>query len=178
MTTAATANRLEQRFKLWDIDKDGRIERTDFQAEAERIIKAFGEDADSPRGRTVMDTYLNMYDFLASKAGVGKKGLNLQQFADVVKREMIEQGNSGFARVLRPTIRAIVDLCDVTGDGAINPTEFRRWVDAIGAGSGADADESFRRIDVNGNGTLSVDELVEAIKQYHFGQSDTALLGA
>lgn len=178
MTTAASEKRLVRRFALWDVDRDGRIERTDFQAEAERIIQAFGEDTTSPRGRGVMDAYLNMYDFLASKAGVGNEGLDLQQFIDVVKREMINKGNSGFARVLRPTIRAIVDLCDVTGDGAINPTEFRRWIEAIGAESGADADESFRRMDVNGNGTLSVDELVEAVKQYHFGQSDTALLGA
>lgn len=176
MAMTVSENRLEQRFKLWDVDGDGRIERSDFQAEAERIIQAFGEDTDSPRGRGVMDAYLNMYDFLAAKAGVGNEGLSFKQFSDVVNREMIQQGNSGFARVLRPTIRAIVDLCDVTGDGAINPTEFSRWIAAIG-GSGADSDESFRRIDVNGNGTLSVDELVEAVKQYHFGQSDTALLG-
>lgn len=176
MTTAAIDQRLEQRFNLWDSDHDGRVERSDFQAEAERIIQAFGEDADSPRGRAVLDSYLNMYEFLASKAGVGKEGLSRTQFTDVVMREMIDQGNRGFARVLRPTVRAIVELCDVTGDGAINPTEFRRWVAAIGA-SGTDPDESFRRMDVNRNGTLSVDELVEAVKRYHFGQSDTALLG-
>lgn len=176
MAATVSENRLEQRFRLWDVDQDGRVERTDFQAEAERIIQAFGETTDSPRGRAVLDTYLNMYDFLASKAGVGKEGLSLKQFSDVVNREMIGKGSSGFAQVLRPTIRAIVDLCDVTGDGAINPREFRRWIEAIG-GSGGDPDESFRRIDVNGNGTLSVDEIVEAVKQYHYGQSDTALLG-
>ncbi|HEX2301434.1 MAG TPA: EF-hand domain-containing protein, partial [Pseudonocardiaceae bacterium] len=133
MTTSVSESRLEQRFKLWDADSDGRIERSDFQAEAERIIKAFGETADSLRGRGVMDAYLNMYDFLAAKAGVGHEGLSFQQFSGVVNREMIGQGNAGFARVLRPTIRAIVDLCDVTGDGAVNPAEFKRWIEAIGA---------------------------------------------
>lgn len=177
MTSSVTDERLEQRFRLWDVDHDGRIERSDFEAEAQRIVKAFGETPDSPRGAGVMNAYLNMYDFLARAAGVGEEGLSLEQFCDVVNREMIQQGNSGFARVLRPTIRAIVDLCDVTGDGAINPKEFRAWIKAIGGDAG-DADESFRRIDTNGNGTLSVDELVEAVRQYHYGQSDTSLLGA
>lgn len=176
MTTAAIDQTLQQRFDLWDVDNDGRIERSDLQAEATRIVQTFGEDESSPRGRALLDSYQNMYDYLASKAGVGDEGMNLPQFVEVAKKEMINQGDQGFARVLRPTIRAIVDLVDTNGTGKIEPPEYARWIDAIGA-SDADPAESFRKIDVNGNGSLSVDELVEAVKQYHFGMSSTALLG-
>lgn len=174
---ATSDDRLEQRFRLWDVDNDGRIERSDFEAEATRIVQAFGEDANSPRGYGLMQSYLNMYDFLAAKAGVGPEGLGLDQFRAVVQAEMLDQGNAGFARVLRPTITAIVQLCDVTGDGEINQAEFGRWLNAIGGDAGTNPAEAFRRIDTSGNGTLSVEELVEAVKQYHFGVSDTALLG-
>jgi Ca2+-binding EF-hand superfamily protein len=174
--TTATDQTLEQRFKLWDVDQDGRIERSDFEAEAARIVQVFGEDPDSPQARAVANAYVDMYDYLASKAGVGDSGMDLTQFVAVAKSEVIESGDSGFSRVLRPTIQAVVNLCDTDGDGAVDPPEYAKWIEAIGA-SDADPAESFRLIDVNNNGSLSIEELVSAVKKYHFGQASTALLG-
>jgi Ca2+-binding EF-hand superfamily protein len=79
--------RLEQRFRLWDTDGDGRVEREEFEAD--------------------------------------------ERFSAVCTEHILEKGDAGFAEVVRPTIRAIVDLCDTDGDGQVNPEEFKRWTDAI-----------------------------------------------
>ncbi|MFB7032399.1 EF-hand domain-containing protein, partial [Streptomyces sp. NPDC056295] len=71
---------------------------------------------------------------------------------------------------------AIVELVDVDGDGQVNPAEFKSWLDAIGV-EGIDSAEVFAQIDANGDGQLSVEELVQAVRAYHLGDLDVPLLG-
>ncbi|GAA4916692.1 EF-hand domain-containing protein [Streptomonospora salina] len=165
--------RLNERFVHWDNNGDGTIDRSDFEAEAREIMRNLGEDETSPRGRAVYDAYTQMWDFLASKAG--RSSLNAEEFAEVAEAEIISQGDAGFSRVLRPTIHAIVDLLDTDGDGRVSPDEFKRWLDAVGVSE--DYDDIFATIDTNGNGYLSIEELMVAVRDYHLGRSDVPLLG-
>ena len=176
MMTAIKSDRLRQRFQIWDADKNGRVDRADHEAEALRIIRAFGETPDSPRGAAVLDAYLHMYDFLAISAGVGDDGMTEDQFVAVMESEMFGKGDSGFGKVLRPTIRASVDLCDTDGDGEINRAEYRRWLEAIGLDQ-SKADEAFRRMDTDGRGRLTVELLVKAVKDFYYGEPNLPLLG-
>jgi hypothetical protein len=78
---------------------------------------------------------------------------------------------------VRPTISAIVTLLDKNGDHQISPTEFKGWLQAVGV-SDDDADASFAAIDANGNGYLTIDELVNAVRDFHRGTLDVPLLGS
>jgi Ca2+-binding EF-hand superfamily protein len=177
MSTTVKNDRLKKRFEKWDVNGNGRIEKSDYQAEAKRIIKAFGEDETSPQARALIDAYTSMFEFLATKAGVGANGaMTEDQFLSVVEAQVFAEGDAGFNRVIRPTVAAMVGLCDTDGDGEVNPSEFRKWLEAIGVDASS-AVESFRTIDTNGNGTLTVDELVGAVRAYHFGTLDVPLLG-
>lgn len=177
MTTAVKSDRLKKRFEKWDVNGNGRIEKADYEAEAHRIIDAFGEEPSSPQARALIDSYVAMYEFLASKAGVDANGsMTEDQFLSVVEAQVFAEGDAGFNRVVRPTVAAMVGLCDTDGDGEVSPAEFRRWLEAIGVDASS-AVEAFRTIDVNNNGTLTVDELVGAVRAYHFGTLDVPLLG-
>ncbi|MEV8096928.1 hypothetical protein [Kitasatospora sp. NPDC085879] len=48
MTTSVQLDRTQKRFDRWDVNGDGRIGRADWDAEAKRILKAFGEAPASP----------------------------------------------------------------------------------------------------------------------------------
>jgi len=178
MTTATIANeRITQRFKLYDVDRDNAIERSDLEAEAQRIVQAFGESQDSPRGRAVTEAYRGLWEFMAEKTGVGSNGsINLDQFTTFVQQQIIGPGAAGFARVLRPTVSAMVDLADTDGDHQVNPPEFSRWLNAIGVDRSV-AEDVFRRLDTNNDGYLSTDELVDAVRDYHEGRLDVPMLG-
>ncbi|MBW4718453.1 EF-hand domain-containing protein [Saccharothrix obliqua] len=177
MTTAVKNERLDKRFDKWDVDGNGTIERADLENEAQRILKAFGEAPTSPQGRAVVDAFRGLYEYLAERAGVGATGkLDRTRFQQIVETEVFEGGDAGFGRVVRPTIQAILNLCDTDGDGEISRPEFTRWLNAIGVDR-SQADEAFRKIDTNGNGSLTVDELVTAVKEFHFGTLDVELLG-
>ncbi|MFF8227395.1 EF-hand domain-containing protein [Streptomyces caelestis] len=172
----AQAERLRQRFALYDTDGDGRIERGDLEAEARRIVEAFGEPENSPKAQALLQAYPHMWDYMTQQAGLDAgQSLTFEQFVEIADTQMLSQGAIGFSTMLRPSIRAMVDLCDVDGDGEVDQQEFRKWLGAIG--SDIDADEAFRKVDTDGSGRLSVDELVAAVGKYHAGELDAPLLG-
>jgi Ca2+-binding EF-hand superfamily protein len=177
MTTAVKNERLELRFDKWDRNGNGRIERSDLEAEARRILEAFGESPSTPQGRALVESFTSTFEYLAERAGVGRDGaLDRRQFTEVIEAEVFKGGDAGFGRVVRPMIQGILNVCDTDGDGEVSPDEFAKWLQAAGV-SRAKAEESFRLIDTNGNGSLTVDELVAAVKAYHFGTLDVPLLG-
>ncbi|WP_326654250.1 EF-hand domain-containing protein [Streptomyces sp. NBC_01750] len=177
MTTAVQKTRVQRRFELLDVDNNGKIDAQDFKAEAQRIVKAFKESEETPRGKAVIDAYLSQWSYLAQKAGIPEAGsLSPQQFADVGEEHMFGLGESGFSKVLRPAIQAIVNLVDSDGDGRISPSEFKVWLDAMGVDS-SQAQDAFEQIDMDGDGQLSLEEMVEAVRRFVYGESDVPLLG-
>lgn len=177
MTASLQDTRLKRRFELWDADGDGTISRSDYESEARRILQAFGELESMPKGRALMSAYLGMWDKLAKLAGVGAQGaVGMEEYMRVCEQEIVEGGDAGFDRNVRPTIEAMVNICDTDGDGEVNPAEFTRWLRCMGVDEGQ-AESAFRQIDSNGSGHLSVEELVDAVKAFHQGRSDVSILG-
>ncbi|WP_075976961.1 EF-hand domain-containing protein [Actinokineospora bangkokensis] len=177
MTASVQDSRLQRRFDLWDANGDGVIDRSDYETEARRILSAFDEHETSPKGRALVHAYLAMWDKLGHMTGVGPYGaVSREQFLAAAEREVVEGGDAGFDRSLRPTIEAMVDLCDTDGDGEVSPEEFTRWLRAMGV-QGRQAGTAFEQIDRDGSGRLSVEELVAAVRDYHQGKHDIPLLG-
>jgi Ca2+-binding EF-hand superfamily protein len=166
--------RLEERFRLWDADGNGVIERSDFESEADGIINGLGAQG-SPKGAELKQAYLAMFDHLANAAGTDR--MDKAEFLRVAEREIISKGDAGFSKVVAPTIQAIVNVLDTDGDGEVSPSEMTKWFNAIGLDQAA-ADEAFGQLDADGSGKLSVTELVNAVRDYHLGRNDIPLLGA
>lgn len=176
MPTNVQEQRLRRRFEMWDRDHDGRIERSDWESEVERLLRAFNQPADSKKGKDLRSAYLGMWDNLAKQAGI-KSGdsVDFEQFKSATAKQMLDQGQTGFEKVLRPTIQAILNLADTDGDGQVSREEFRTWIKAAG-GDESQADDAFQRIDTNGNGQLSVEELITAVHKFHSGELDVSLI--
>jgi EF hand len=111
----------ERTFRLLDTDSDGRINRSDFEAMASRVIGAYGEPS-SPKARAVRDAYVNEWEQgFAHRAGGGEDGaLTLNDFKEVADEFMNANGGDGYHQTVRPVIQAIVDLADTEGDGVLS----------------------------------------------------------
>ncbi|GAA1073893.1 EF-hand domain-containing protein [Nocardiopsis composta] len=174
VAAAVKANdRLEERFRLWDADGNGVIERSDFESEAEGILARLGAEG-TAKGAELKQAYLGMFEKLAEAAGTDR--MSREEFVRAAEQEIIGKGDAGFARVVRPAIQAIVNVLDTDGDGEISPTEMEKWFAAIGLEQAA-ADRAFDELDTDGSGKLSTSELVDAVRDYHLGKNDIPLLG-
>ncbi|WP_329028081.1 EF-hand domain-containing protein [Streptomyces sp. NBC_00690] len=178
MTTSVQNGRVQSSFAGWDVDGDGRIDRADWEADARRVLQAFGETPASPSGRALSDAYLDLWDFLAEKAGIDAHtgALTPEQFKTVVDDRIIGSDGAGFAKALTPAIKALIKLADRDGDGQINPREFMTWLKAVGVRT-SDMGTPFAQIDTSGNGQLSTEELVQAVRAYYLDEVDVPLLG-
>jgi Ca2+-binding EF-hand superfamily protein len=177
MTTAITTDRLRRRFAKWDVDGNGTLERTDFEREAERVSGAFGAQPKSREAAALRDALCNLFDFHAREAGVPPNGsISEDQFIRINEKLMFSEGEANFNRVLRPVMQAIVGLCDRNDDGKINQEEFVAYLRGIGVDEPAALD-AFRQIDTDGSNELTVDELLAAVRNFHYGKLDVPLLG-
>ncbi|MFE7096796.1 EF-hand domain-containing protein [Streptomyces erythrochromogenes] len=85
------------------------------------------------------------------------------------------QGGPAYDRSFRPMMRAILTIVDTDGDGVISPEEFHRAQEAFDTDpSPAHAEALFRRIDADGDGTLTLDELLGAVRDYYTGTDEDA----
>ncbi len=177
MTTAITTDRLRQRFAKWDVDGSGTLERTDFEREAERVAGAFGAQPKSKEAAALREALCNLFDFHAREAGVPPNGsITEDQFIRINEKLMFSEGEANFNRVLRPVMQAIVGLCDRNDDGKINREEFVAYLQGVGVDQSA-AQDAFRQIDTDNSGELTVDELLAAVRNFHYGKVDVPLLG-
>jgi Ca2+-binding EF-hand superfamily protein len=177
MSTAVANDRLVKRFEKWDTDGNGVLEPGDFQGEAARIAQNLGGKADVVKVDALMNAFQGLYENLAQKAGVpAGGGIGREQFLSATEDMLFQEGEASFNRALSPVVKALIGLCDDDHDGEIDEGEFQAWLTAVGV-PGSEAGDMFARIDANGDGRLSEEELLGALRDYHFGRLDVELLG-
>lgn len=176
MSTSVANDRLAKRFDKWDTDGNGVLEAGDFQGEAARIAGNLGKE-DSPQAVELQKAFQGLYDVLAEKAGAdAAAGISRDQFLSATGDMLFQEGEAAFNRALGPVVKALIGLCDDNHDGEIDGGEFQSWLTAIGVPE-ADASEAFAKVDANGDGRLSEDELLTAVRDFHFGRLEVELLG-
>jgi Ca2+-binding EF-hand superfamily protein len=173
---SAKHERLQRHFESLDVDADGHLEPEEWEAPARRILEALGEPSTSPRAQVVVASYQKMWNYLAGQAGTGTSTLTLGQFEQVIDSHIVNPDDTDFSDVLRDAIRAVAGLFDRDANGAVTTEGFTSWLKAVGADT-SKAQETFRQIDVDDDGDLTVDELMQAVRDYHAGKLDVSVLG-
>jgi Ca2+-binding EF-hand superfamily protein len=172
----ASRERLRQYFESLDVDADGHLEWEEWEAPARRILEAVGEPGTSPRAQAVVTSYQKMWDYLSGKAGTVTGGFTLGQFERAVDSHVVNPDDADFSDLLRDAISAVAELFDRDAKGAVTPEGFANWLRAVGADA-SKAQETFRQIDMDDDGDLTVDELMQAVRDYHTGKLGVSILG-
>ncbi|MGI8329138.1 EF-hand domain-containing protein [Actinomadura scrupuli] len=162
--------KLERAFAQLDVDGDGRIERDDVLCLGSRLLVGLGEPPTTTKGRRVLDHLDAFWNALVQETGSGGK-ISAAEFHAGMTAAFID--GDRFEQVFRPAAQAVAALCDTDGDGSIGPGGFRAMQQAFGT-SAEDADAAFERLDRDGSQTLTVDELVEAAREFYTGDDPEA----
>ncbi|MFB6824079.1 EF-hand domain-containing protein [Streptomyces virginiae] len=175
MTDDLLDRKLARAFTHLDADRSGVIDADDIIALGSRLLTALAEPAGSPKAEQVMGGLADFWQDLFTELDIDRDGkVTPEEYKQGMTR-LYAQGGPAYDRSFRPMMRAILTIVDTDGDGFISPQEFHRAQEAFDTRlSPTDTEALFRRIDANGDGCLTVDELLDAVREYYTGTDEDA----
>ncbi|MCX4548072.1 EF-hand domain-containing protein [Streptomyces sp. NBC_01387] len=148
-----------------DQNKDGVVDAADILTFAARIIAAVGEPFGSPKSVTMLNVCQDWWHGLVTELDTNGDGKIDPTEYRVGMRKLVGSAES-FNAASRPVANAIWSLCDRDDDGRVTATEFSAVQLAFGT-SPENARIAFERLDLNSDGSLSVDELMVAFRDFY-----------
>jgi Ca2+-binding EF-hand superfamily protein len=168
--SAFLERKLTRRFETFDYDGDGLVERSDFERSAGSCADEFGHSVDSPARQRLLDLSLALWDHLASVVDVdGDGAITVDEYKKAFARGVLET-EASFEQGYRPFLEAIMAIADTDNDGMLDAGEHVRWTGSLMHLPEADAREVVRRLDTDGDGLISTDDLLQAIHDYYFDE--------
>ncbi|MER6829347.1 EF-hand domain-containing protein [Streptosporangium sp. NPDC000563] len=165
MSTTLLNHKLDRAFGHMDVDGDGSIEREDLLGLGARILVGFGEAPTSHAGSRLAQGFEEIWRTLAAEIDTDGDGvISSEEFRAGMTSAFVE--GDRFDTVFAPAAEALAGLCDTDGDGAVGPDEFWIMMAAFGTPR-EDVRATFERLDGDGDGVVSVGELVEATRQFY-----------
>ncbi|MGX7829715.1 EF-hand domain-containing protein [Actinokineospora sp. 24-640] len=166
-------DRLHKSFGFFDADGSGYVDYDDTVAMAARVTSAFDVAPDSAKGRALASGFEVFWHSLLTGLDLdGDRRISPDEYrAGMMSAFGAAEGD--FERGLRPVVVAIIDVADTDDSGVLERAEFQRLQQAIGNPQ-AHAAEAFTKLDRDGSGTLSRDELVQAARDFHTGTDPDA----
>ncbi|MET9227734.1 EF-hand domain-containing protein [Lentzea sp. NPDC003310] len=167
--TAFLARKLARRFRTYDSDGDGFIEREDFTQAGERTTKAFGLADDDPKALRFQGVLVGLWDHLASVADADRDGrISLAEYQHAFANGLLETPES-FDEGYLPFLNAIMAIADEDGDGRLTVDEHVTWTGALMGLSENDA-RGIHDLLSDEDGLLPTRALLDAIREFYFSE--------
>ncbi|MFE9401765.1 patatin-like phospholipase family protein [Streptomyces sp. NPDC006530] len=162
--TPFLATKYRTLFGLFDKDQDGLIAEGDWLGAAAEITAAFGHSPDSFRAATLGKAFQESWARLCEAAGTELSApLDRDTFEEAVA-QLVGTPHAYLANFL-PMVVAFLTTADTNGTNMLEAEEAQRLLQTFGVAP-ADALTVTRRVDTNGDGAVSLDELSEAFQDY------------
>ncbi|MCP2327164.1 Ca2+-binding EF-hand superfamily protein [Hamadaea flava] len=173
MSTTLLDLKLDRAFGHLDVNANGHIEHDDVVALVARLVAGFRETPASPKSKAVADGFEEFWQsLLVAVDADGDRRLTPEEWNTGMVRAFVD-ADSGFDRHFRPAVEAVLRLADADDDEKLGIDEFQTMQKAFGTRP-ADAQEAFDHLDADGDGALTVEELITAARRYYTGQGGAA----
>ncbi|MEV6521796.1 EF-hand domain-containing protein [Longispora sp. NPDC051575] len=166
MTTELQSRKLDKAFGHLDIDGNGHVDHVDVVALGSRLLAGFGEEPTNAKGQDVINGLETFWQTLLSAIDLdGDRRVSPHEWRAGMTSAFIED-RARFEAALRPAAEAVIRLADTDGDGVVAREEFHTLQHAFGTPA-HEIDQAFTRLDTDGSGTVTVDELVAAAREFY-----------
>jgi Ca2+-binding EF-hand superfamily protein len=166
MLTDFQKKKLTTLFKALDMDKNGVMERSDYETIAKNLAAARGKAPGSPEYQTIYSKQMatwNQVRAFEDKKGTGKVSLEgWFKFHD----QMLSQPGM-FDAVVKMTAAFLFDMLDMNGDGKIELDEYNTYLETHNVETGAWVPEVFDANDRNHDGVISREELLQVLDEFY-----------
>jgi len=180
-TSAFTDKKAARIFRAFDTNGDGFIEQGDFEQAAARIGEEFGQPPDSPARQRLAQLYAQLWQPFAAADTDHDGRISLAEYKATSSATRALGDPAGFVQGYKPVFDAITQVADADGDGKLTPDEYVRLSTTLMGLPEDHAREVFSRLDHDGDGLISTDDMVGALSEYHLnddpGSAGSWLLG-
>ncbi|MFE7413090.1 EF-hand domain-containing protein, partial [Streptomyces laurentii] len=152
---------IDRVFDTLDVTRDGVIGADDFRTMAQRMV-ALRVHMEPRLLAEIQGTFAAWWETIRQAADVEGNGhISREEFTAAAARGLDQDPEyvDKMIRVSEVTFRA----ADEEGDGLLTRSQVERIYQAFGVDEALSA-ETFRRIDLNGDGTVSIEEFVSAAR--------------
>lgn len=170
MLGALQRQKLERKFRIFDANGDGFVQRDDFDIIIENLHKMRNLTADSDEAKAISEQYLEYWNALRKFADENEDHqVSLEEWLEyhdaAIEFEMIlkEHGEQG---TLQPFADVLFQLIDRNGDGRISAEEYREFLSVYKLDASA-ADQAFEHLDQHQNGFLTREEMASLVFEFY-----------
>jgi juvenile hormone diol kinase len=172
MLTPLQTRKLTRAFSLFDVDQNGFMEQADCELVVSATTHAMGYAIGSPEYRAYYNEYMAGWADLL-KLGDSDHDQRLTQAEFLVAYDKMMAQPEHFNAVILGIVKTIITLWDSNKDGKVSEAEYAAYMIAFHA-TAAEAAEAFRRLDRNGDGYLTTDELLQNAEEFFFSDDPQA----
>lgn len=158
-------------FDWFDQGQDGYLTHDDFQQMAALFTALPGGDAPE-NAQAMRDAFEKWWGLLLAAGDASGDGrLGREEFIDAMKSSVTAPEN--FEDAVIAIADAFMRIVDTGGDGSLDLDEYVRMYDGLGIDP-AHSSDAFRRLDRDGNNTISYQEFRAAIVEFYLSDDENA----
>jgi Ca2+-binding EF-hand superfamily protein len=168
MLTEFQRRKLTHLFGMSDADKDGVVERADYARIADNFARTNGVELGTPGHERVRAAYLGFWNNLQQLADGDHDGkVTLAEYLAAYEHLLVAR------EPIVGIAQAIIALVDADRDGRIVEGEYVALLRAYDIAEDG-AREAFRRLDRDGDGAVTADELLADAEEFFYGDNPDA----
>ncbi|MEH2210439.1 EF-hand domain-containing protein [Nostoc sp.] len=176
MPLVETQDLLDRKFDVCfthaDVNGNGILEQADVLALAARVATYLGEPMGSPKTQKLFQTFEHFWTHVQAKMDVDNDGqVTPEEWRNGLKS--FAEDSEAYKSAFHPLAKAIFTICDRDDNGFLEQSEFAKFHQAFGC-KAANSQLAFQKLDSNGNGQLTVDELLIAWQEYYTSSDQNA----
>lgn len=161
-------------FRIYDADDDGIIELEDYLRWVNDIARRRGWDEDAPDYRRLRSNAVSRWITLQKYADDDtNERVTLAEYLYWTQRRLEEAEESGDFDAYEQWATDLFHFFDRENDGRVSLEEYRAAVEEYGTDAGS-AEENFRRLDADGDGYITRDEMTQLLIDFWVSEDPDA----
>ncbi|MFL7794197.1 MAG: EF-hand domain-containing protein [Anaerolineae bacterium] len=171
MLTNLQKRKLTRFFNVWDTDDDGAITTKDPEQVAQNLAKLQGLKPGSPEHEGFYSGLMSYQNDFLKAVDMDESGrVTLEEW--LAYHEEMLQDEKRFEGTVLMVIEVMFALMDRNGDGKITLEEYEECMKALRIEDFAE--KALQKLDLNGNGTLSKEEVLKLTREFFYSDDPKA----
>ncbi|MGB8690656.1 MAG: EF-hand domain-containing protein [Microcoleus sp.] len=172
MLTELQKKKLTYYFHTFDADRNGSLEKSDFDKIVNRVAETYNLAKDSETCKYISSTYDRRWEALAKEADTDADNkVSLDEWLSY-QDKLVNDTKSDFLWLKIASM--FYDIQDVDKDGSISLEEYQVMYKILGIGDASLAAEIFAKLDFDGDGKIMKNDYLNLIADFYLSDNPQA----